>query len=99
SEISVMPKNEVSVRRIRPVHPGMMLRAELEERNLSLSQFAQEAKVPLTRVRLIASGRRAIDPETAILFGRYFGTSAEFWLNFQSAYDLRMASEKTKRKG
>ncbi len=79
-------------RTIRPTHPGRILRDELEERKISLNQLARDTRIPLSRISLIANEKRAITADTAMRFGRYFGTSPEFWMNLQSAYDLRIAA-------
>ena len=69
------------------VHPGEILRSEfLEPKNKSLSHNLQ---VPQTRIGRIISGKQSITPDTALRLSRYFGNSAEFWLNLQARYDLR----------
>lgn len=82
----------MAVKRIRPIHPGEILRDELAERGISLNQLARDTRIALSRVSLIANGKRSITADTAMRFGRYFGTSAELWLNLQTAYDLRVAA-------
>ena len=74
-----------------PVHPGPILKRELEARSLSANRLALALRVPSGRITLILNGKRAITPETALRLGRYFGNSAQFWLNLQSSYDLGMA--------
>ena len=78
-----MPNN------MRPIHPGEHLREELEELGLSARAFAQALRVPTNRITAILNAQRAVTADTALRLARYFGTSAEFWLNLQSAYDLR----------
>lgn len=72
------------------IHPGEIL---LEEflRPLELSQYklAHAINVPARRVNEIVHGTRAITPDTALRLGRFFGTSAQFWLNLQTSYELR----------
>ena len=80
---------------IPPVHPGDILRDELEERSVSLNELARSTRIPLSRISLIANGKRSVTADTAMRFGRYFGTSAEMWMNLQSAYDLRVAAVNT----
>lgn len=79
-------------KRPRPIHPGEMLRDELAERGISLNRLARDTRIPLSRVSLIANGKRAITAETAMRLGRYFRTSAQMWLHLQTAYDLEVAS-------
>ena len=78
-----MPNN------MRPIHPGEHLQEELEELELSARAFAQALHVPTNRITAILNAQRAVTADTALRLARYFGTSAEFWLNLQSAYDLR----------
>ncbi len=70
-------------------HPGLMLREELEERNLSLQALARALRVPATRIHAIVHGKRGISADTSARLGRYFGASPEFWLRLQMQYDLR----------
>ncbi|WP_260294970.1 HigA family addiction module antitoxin [Sedimenticola hydrogenitrophicus] len=74
------------------VHPGEILQTEfLEELNLSAYKLAQDISVPRTRISDIIAGKRAITADTALRLGRYFGTTAQFWMNLQADYDLRKA--------
>ena len=73
---------------MRPIQPGEILRDELEELSLTTNAFAKELSVPTNRITSILNGRRSITADTALRFARYFGTTPEFWLNLQSAYDL-----------
>ena len=82
----------VKKRTLPPIHPGELLRDELEERKISLNHLARSIRVPLSRVSLIASGKRGITADTALRLARFFDTSAQMWLNLQSAYDLEVAS-------
>ena len=84
-------------KRMPPIHPGEMLRDELEERKISLNQLACDLRIPLSRVSLIANGKRAITADTAMRLGRYFGTSAQLWMNLQTAYDLDVAAASAER--
>jgi addiction module HigA family antidote len=77
---------------MRPIHPGEILREELETMNLSARALAEALNVPANRVTAILNGRRGITADTALRLARFFGTSPEFWLNLQIAYDLRLAS-------
>ena len=77
-----------------PIHPGEHLAAELEELKMSASELARQLDVPPNRITAILKGQRAITGDTALRLAHFFGMSAEFWLNLQSLYDLRMAQNK-----
>ena len=83
--------------KMRPIHPGEQLQDELDELGLSGAAFAANIDVPANRINEILRQRRGITADTALRLARYFGTSAEFWMNLQSAYDLRV-TEQTKGK-
>ena len=74
---------------MRPIPPGEILREELAELELSATALAHALKVPPNRITSILNVTRAITADTALRLARYFGTTAEFWLNLQQAYDLR----------
>jgi len=79
---------------MRPIHPGEILREEfLVPLGLSASALVLEFKVPAPRVNDIVRERRAITPDTALRLSRYFGTSPEFWMDLQSAFDLKTATK------
>ncbi len=69
-------------------HPGRLLKRELEARKLSANRLALDIGVPSGRITDIVNGRRAITADTALRLGRYFGNSAQFWLDLQSQYAL-----------
>ena len=74
------------------IHPGDILLTEfMEPLELSAYRLAKELQVPLPRVYDIVRGKRAITADTAIRLGMYFGLPAQFWLNLQNDYDLRLA--------
>lgn len=73
-------------------HPGEILRDEITALGLSANAFAAKIKVPTNRVTEILAGRRSVTAETALRLGRFFGTSAQFWMNLQANYDLKMAA-------
>ena len=73
------------------VHPGRVLRREIEARGLSANALALALRTPSGRITDILNGKRGISPETAMRLGRYFGNSAQFWLNLQMAYELAVA--------
>jgi antitoxin HigA-1 len=73
-------------------HPGVVLLEEfLKPLEISQNKLAMDIHVPATRIGEIVHGRRAVTPETALRLARYFGNSAEFWLNLQQSYDLSKA--------
>ena len=74
-----------------PTHPGEILREELAALGLTANAYAAKLKVPTNRVTEILAGRRSISAETALRLGRFFGTSAQFWMNLQTNYDLKQA--------
>ncbi len=76
------------------IHPGEHLAEELEELNMSAAELARKIGVPTNRVTQILNGTRAITGDTALRLAHFFGTSAQFWLNLQSLYDLRLAQQK-----
>jgi antitoxin HigA-1 len=76
---------------MRPVHPGEVLRDELAELGLSARALAGALGIPVNRVTQILNGQRGISADTALRLARYLGTSAEFWMDLQSAYELRRA--------
>ena len=69
-------------------HPGQLLRAELDAREMSAHKLALALRVPANRITSILHGERSITAETALRLGRYLGTGATFWMNLQTAYDL-----------
>jgi addiction module HigA family antidote len=74
-----------------PIHPGEILGEELKALGITAAELARQISVPTNRVTGILSGRRAITADTALRFGHWFGTRAEFWLNLQKSYELRLA--------
>ena len=76
---------------MQPVHPGEILRDELEELGMSASALAGELAVPTHRVTSILNGQRGITADTALRLSRYFGTSPQLWLNLQKTFELRLA--------
>ncbi len=80
-------------RRLPPVHPGEILREDLMlPLELSINRLARDLRVPVTRMSEIVNGRRSITADTALRLARYFGTTPEFWINLQGAYDLDVAT-------
>lgn len=79
---------------MRAVHPGEILKDELDELEISPTEFARQIDVPANRISQIIAGKRAVTGDTALRFGHWFGTEPQFWLNLQSAYEIRLAAEK-----
>ena len=77
-----------------PIHPGEHLAEELDALNMSAAALARQLDVPTNRITAILNGQRAITGDTALRLARFFGTSAQFWLNLQSLYELRLAERK-----
>jgi antitoxin HigA-1 len=85
------------VRKVRPTHPGVMLREDfLPEYGLTVSGFARSLRVSRQTVNDLLRERRAISPEMALRLSRLFGNSPEFWLNAQRAVDLWEAARNLK---
>ncbi len=76
-----------------PIHPGEILKDELDELDISAAELARQIEVPPNRVSQILAGRRAITADTALRLGRWFGTSAELWMNLQQAFELDLARQ------
>ena len=76
------------------IHPGEHLAEELTELNMSAAALARKLNVPTNRITAILNGRRAVTGDTALRLAHFFGVSAEFWLNLQKLYELRLAEQK-----
>ena len=88
-----------SGRRLPPIHPGEILREEfLIPMGISVYALANAIKAPRSRVNDIVLGRRAITIDTALRLARYFGTSAELWINLQARHDLEVAERTVRRR-
>ena len=74
-----------------PIHPGEILADELKEVGVTPSNLARQIEVPPNRLSEIIRGRRSITGDTALRLGHWFGTTPQFWLNLQTAYELRLA--------
>lgn len=77
------------------IHPGEHLTEQLEALSMSAAELARQIRVPTNRVTQILKGERAITGDTALRLGHFFGTSAEFWLNLQKMYELRIAERES----
>lgn len=80
---------------MRAVHPGAVLKDELEELGITPTEFARQIDVPANRVSQIIAGKRGITGDTALRFGHWFCTDPQFWLNLQAQWDLVQAEQKT----
>lgn len=76
-----------------PIHPGEVLGDELDEIGLSAKRLADLIQVPPNRVYRLLSGKRSVTADTALRLSQYFGTSADFWMNLQSSYELDLARQ------
>ena len=86
------------VNNMRPIHPGEQLRDEMDELGLSARALAKALGVPANRITGILNEQRAVTADTALRIARYFGGTPEFWLNLQSAYELRRVRQEAGRK-
>lgn len=75
------------------IHPGEILADELEALGITPSELSRQINVPVNRVTQIIKGQRGITGDTALRLGHWFGSSAQFWLNLQGAYDIRVTEE------
>jgi addiction module HigA family antidote len=71
-----------------PIHPGRILVEDLKDEQISINGLARAIRVPPNRISLIVNEKRGITADTAARLGRYFGTSAQYWLNIQNRFDL-----------
>lgn len=81
----------------KAIHPGEHLAEQLEALDMSAAELARQINVPTNRITHILNGRRAITGDTALRLGHFFETSAEFWLNLQKLYELRIAEQDSGR--
>ena len=76
---------------MRPVHPGEILREEIEAMGLSANALSKALGVPVNRITMILNGQRGVSADTALRLARYFGTTPQLWLNLQKTWELRRA--------
>ena len=76
---------------MRTVHPGEILREELDELGLSANALAKALGVPVNRITMILNGQRGVSADTALRLARYFGTTPQLWMNLQKSWELRRA--------
>ncbi len=77
-----------------PIHPGETLREDLDALGMSAAELARQINVQVNRITEILNGRRSITGDTALRLGHFLDTSAQFWLNLQKLYELRVADQK-----
>ena len=82
---------------MRPVHPGEVLREELDELGRSANALSKALGVPVNRVTMILNGQRGVSADTGLRLARDFGTTPQLWLNLQKARELRQAEIQTGR--
>jgi addiction module HigA family antidote len=80
---------------MKAIHPGEHLAEELKGMGMSAAELSRQLRVPTNRVTQILNGRRSITGDTALRLAHFFGTSAQFWLNLQSLYEIRLAQRKS----
>jgi antitoxin HigA-1 len=80
-----------------PIHPGEILADELQEIGISAAELARILGVPPNRISQIMAGKRSISADTALRLARYFGTSADLWMNLQKTYELDLARQEVGR--
>jgi antitoxin HigA-1 len=85
--MSKSPTTTKSVK-LPPIHPGKILLEDLKDEEISINGLAQAIRVPANRISLIVNEKRGITADTAARLGRFFGTSAQYWLNLQNRFDL-----------
>lgn len=87
------------MKRLAPVHPGVILHDEfIKPMGISQYRLAKSVNVPPRRINEIVLGKRAITADTALRLGRFFGMRAEFWLDLQARYDLQREKAKLGRR-
>ena len=75
---------------MRAIHPGEILKGELEELNLSANAFAKALGVPANRITAILNEQRGITADTALRLARFCGSTPDFWMSLQSSYDVKV---------
>jgi addiction module HigA family antidote len=96
SKLSTITERQIQMttNKMRPIHPGEILRKEfLIPLGLSAQALSIALHVPAPRIHDIVREQRAVTPDTALRLARYFDTTAQFWLNLQSAFDLKQAEQ------
>jgi addiction module HigA family antidote len=79
---------------MRPIHPGEIIKEEyLEPLNMSVNALAVALRVPAPRINDVVRQKRGVSIDTALRLARYFNTTAQFWMNLQISYDLKIAKQ------
>ena len=78
---------------MRTVHPGIILKGELDELGITPTDFARQIAVPQNRVAQIIAGKRSVTGDSALRFGHWFGTDPQFWLNLQAQFELAVTKQ------
>ena len=79
---------------MRPIHPGEIIKKEyLEPLSMSVSALAVALRVPASRINDVVRQKRGVSIDTALRLARYFNTTAQFWMNLQISYDLKIARQ------
>jgi addiction module HigA family antidote len=86
--MSKLPTTTKREKKLPPIHPGKILLEDLRDEEISINGLARAIRVPANRISLIVNEKRGITADTAARLGRYFGTSAQYWLNIQNRFDL-----------
>jgi addiction module HigA family antidote len=81
------------IKKLPPIHPGEILKDEFDELGMSANAVALALRIPANRLTEIINGKRSITADTAMRLGRFFGTSAQMWMNLQSRYELELAED------
>jgi addiction module HigA family antidote len=87
------PKNNLP-----PVHPGEFLKENLDELRISQAEFARTIGLSAMRISHVVKGKRPVTAEMALLFGKAFGQTPQYWINLQAIYDLKMAEKVVSRR-
>lgn len=80
-----------SMEHLPAIHPGQILAEDLSEAGISINELGRALRVPVNRISEIVNRRRGISAETALRLSRYFGTSPQYWMNLQTAYEIEVA--------
>ena len=83
------------MKKMKPIHPGEVLREEfLDPMGITQYRLAKDTSVPARRINEIVHGKRSVTADTALRLAKYFGTTAQFWLNLQDHFDLQVQMDK-----
>lgn len=85
-------------RKLPPIHPGEVLKTVLDDAGLNAHRLALALHVPANRISDILRGKRPVTADTALRLARFFGTSAQMWINLQAKYDLQIAEDRLSAK-